>query len=135
MKYLLLITLLAPLSAGAMFRTATLPTSKQEKLDHWVDTLEAIVREFNRGTLTKDRLVQDIVKATWSDDSEFAGYALEKKDAILAAVNRVFENRATASPQQLKNATAGLLFLLLGLSGADKLEIESLIKGYGISLD
>ena len=126
MKHLLLISLLAvPLNSNAMFTT-----TKEDKIksleNKWERTLERSIQAFKSGTLTQEYVLQDVINASWRDDNAFYRLALQKKAAIIAAVQAIIAKGAAATPQELENAKAGLMFLKSGLAGYDLGEIESL---------
>ena len=123
MKHLLLISLLAmPLTSNAMVGM----TPRERNFTHWVDTLGDIVQEFNAGTLTQQRVDRDVVHASWTDAEVQLGRALQEKAAIIRAVRAIIAKGAAATPQELENAKAGLMYLENGLSGRDKLAIREL---------
>ncbi len=86
----------------------------------WLENAGNIIQELKAGTLTQQRVRQDMINAAGRNDVVYLFAALNNKPAIIAAVRAVLGKQV--SPQLLENAKAGLLILKYGLTDALKNE-------------
>lgn len=129
MKHLvLLISLLAvPLSSIAMVETMSpIAIRRTQGVTRWEHTLDTILQAFKTGTLTQQKVNQDVLNAPRKDEEVYLQKALDNEAAITSTARAIIRKGAAATDKERENVKAGLLFLKNGLGGFDIGEVNHL---------